>query len=437
MKLSQVRKRKFIICLCMLFTAVFLSCEKADNNADKDGAETKDLSKQTNPVEITVTPPVVEENRDTQTTDTSESETKAYMEKYQETGVLPSLAAIYKDRFRIGVALSNIDINNKDKAQLVASQFNSITCENEMKPDFILDRAASINAGDEECPAINMRNAETALSFAKEYGLTMRAHTLVWHSQTPRWFFTVGYDNSSDAPFVTREVMLARMENYIRLVMEYVDTNYPGVIYAWDVVNEAIEPGDGREDGIRVKNNNWFEVVGPDYVEMAFTYARKYAAPDQKLFYNDYGTYDKSKMYYIRNMIIPLQEKNLIDGIGMQDHMQLTNPSILDYQYTINKYAEMGLEIQITELDMNTTDNSEEGQNRLGSRYKAIMTIIQNCMEKNNANITSITFWGLTDDRSWLNKADQPCYPLLFDKNLKPKPAYFGVAMDTSISIRY
>ena len=208
------------------------------------------------------------------------------------------------------------------------------------------------------------------------------------------------------------------------------------LIYAWDVVNEAVSPGDGREDGIRVADNNWFEVIGPDYIELAFTFARKYAEPDQKLFYNDFQTYDKNKMYYLMNLIKGLQEKDIIDGIGMQDHMDMTNPGVLDYQYTLNRYANLGLEIQVTELDINTDDNSEEGQRKLAARYKGIMTIILDQIENDRANITSITFWGLTDDRSWLNNPDEPKYPLLFDENLQAKPAFFGVAMDDSISIR-
>jgi endo-1,4-beta-xylanase len=355
------------------------------------------------------------------------------MENYESTGELPSLAEIYKDKFKVGVALSSSDLVNAFKKQLLPTQFNSITCENEMKPDFVLDREETLKAGDEECPAINMKSAKSALEFAKNNNMQIRMHTLVWHNQTPRWFFTVGYDSDNDAPYVTREVMLARLENYIRLVMDYLNTNYPGVVYAYDVVNEAIEPADGREDGVRVKNNKWFEVIGPDYIEMAFTYARKYAAPDQKLFYNDYNTYEKNKIYLICNMAAKLQEKGLIDGIGMQDHMQVSYPSVVDYQYAINKYTKLGLELQVTELDINTTDNTEAGQIKLANKYKNVMMTLLNCIEKNNAKITSVTFWGLTDDRSWLNKPGQPNYPLLFDKDLKPKPAYFGVVMDKSI----
>jgi len=421
-----------------MLTAALAGCGKSQGDPKEDSAVSSDNGSADNSGETVTQEPEADKEEDQATpTPTPEPESKAYMEKYQQTGEYPSLAQMYKDKFHIGVALSNIDINNPEKAKLVAQQFTSITCENEMKPDFILDRAESVRNGDEECPAINMRNAEVALKFAKENGLKMRFHTLVWHAQTPKWFFKEGYSTSPDAPYVTREVMLARMENYIRQVMEYMDNNYPGIIYAWDVVNEAIA-GSEREDGIRVTDNPWYDVVGPDYVEMAFKFASKYVGEGQKLFYNDYGTYDKTKMFHIRNLVQRMRDQGIrIDGIGMQDHVGLTDPNILDYQYTINKYAEMGLEIQVTELDVGNQDNSEEGQMKLAARYKALFMIINNSVNKGLANISSVTFWGLTDDRSWLNKPEQPQYPLLFDKELNPKPAFFGVLLDENIKLNY
>ncbi len=407
-----------MIILSLIFVFSFVSCEKSNENSDIDENIKEEL-----PVTVEPTP-------------TAEpiKEDRSYLEKYNKTGELVSLADIYEGKLSIGVALAQHDIQG-EKAELVASQFNSLTCENEMKPDFTLDRNATIAQGDEESVAINMDRAMPAILFAKENGLKIRYHTLVWHGQTPDWFFNVAFDNSEDADRVSRDVMITRMENYIKQIMEYMNGNYPGLVYAWDVVNEAISPGDGREDGIRIEDNLWYEVVGPDFVELAFTFARKYADEDQKLFYNDFQTYDKNKMFYIVNLIKSLQEKDLIDGIGMQDHMDMTNPGILDYQYTINKYANLGMEIQITELDINTDDNSEEGQLKLASRYKGIMTIILDQIEKDKAKITNVTFWGLSDDRSWLNNPDEPKYPLLFDKDLQAKPAFFGAAMDDSISI--
>ena len=422
--MHHISRRMLIICLILCSIITFISCgKKANITVDK-----KTVEKETVDKVIVDKETVINEQAVTK-------DLKSYLESYKESGKLPSLAEAYKDKFRIGVALAKIDIENTKKAEVVATHFNSITCENEMKADFTLDLAATLASGDEECPVVNMNQADTALAFANENGLQMRAHTLVWHAQTPRWLFTIGYDDDPEAPFVTREVMLLRMENYIRQEIEYVNTNYPGVIYAWDVVNEAIEPGDGQENKIRTKNNCWYEVLGEDYIEMAFTYARKYADPEQKLFYNDYGTYEKSKLFPICNLIRKLKEKKLIDGIGMQDHISLDYPMILDYQYALNKYIELGIEIQVTELDIDTTDNTEETQKKLASRYKLLMTILLNSIDKNNANITSVTFWGLTDDRSWLNNDDSANYPLLFDKDLNPKLAYFGVLQDKTIKI--
>lgn len=119
----------------------------------------------------------------------------------------------------------------------------------------------------------------------------------------------------------------------------------------------------------------------------------------------------------------------------MQDHIQIDYPTTLDYQYAIKKYAELDLEIQITELDIHIEDNSDEIQAKLATRYRTIMTVLKNFVDKDIADITSVTFWGLTDDRSWLNKSDKPSYPLLFNKDLTPKPAYFGVLQDESVKL--
>lgn len=437
MRIHTAKKRLLSICICVFLAAAFIACgkgqdESKENETVNNNERTVNSENKNEAAQITE---AGKENTDEESAAAEKTGSEAYLQTYQETGELPSLKEIYKDKFYVGVALPSNYLSAPDIANLVVSQFSSMTCENEMKPDYILDRTQSQANGDEECPAINMKNAEPALKFAEENGLKMRFHVLVWHSQTPRWFFTEGYSTDENARYVTREVMLARMENYIKQVMEYVNTNYPGVVYAWDVVNEAIS-GNDRADGIRVSDNIWYDVVGPDYVEMAFKFAGNYVADGQKLFYNDYGTYDKTKIMHVRDLVQRMRDQNIrIDGIGMQDHVSLTEPTILDYQYAINKYADMGLEVQVTELDINNTDNSEEAQKKLAARYKALFTIINNVKDKSTADITSVTFWGLTDSQSWLNKPNQPNYPLLFDKDLKPKLAFFAAAMDDSISM--
>lgn len=379
------------------------------------------------------------------TADTSKSEKKEtsmpasgernFLEQYQEDGSVPSLYELYADNFSIGVAIERVDLSTELKQDTILEQFNSMTCGNEQKADYTLSREKSLANGDEEYPVVDMKNSEVLMQFASECGLKLRYHTLVWWSQTPRWLFTEGFSTDENAPYVSKEVMLKRMENYIQQVMEYCNTNYPGLIYCWDVVNEAIEPNSTSGDNYRCENNLWYEVIGPDYIEKAFEYARKYADPDQKLFYNDYGCYVKEKTFAIYDMAAALKEKGLIDGIGMQSHIGMTDPSILDYEWAITKFATLDVDIQITELDVSQPDNSETGQQQLATRYKKVFEMYKRLDDMGTANITNVTIWGFTDDRSWLSDETGVKYPLLFDKDVQVKPSFFGACLDDSVSM--
>lgn len=350
-------------------------------------------------------------------------------------GEIPSLKDVYKDLFSMGVAVTASEIPH-DRQELIKQQFNSLTPGNELKPDSVLDHATSISDPKyDDNPAISFARVEPILEFAQEANIPVRGHTLVWHSQTPRWFFAQGYSLAADAPLVSKELMLKRMENYIRQVLEYSQTNYPGLIYAWDVVNEAINLGEGDENGLRVKDSLWYEVVGPEFVEKAFEYARKYADPNVKLFYNDYNTEEKSRMLYMKRLVKELKEKDLIDGIGLQTHLTIDNPSLIDVNTSLMEYGELGLEVQITELDMGLTDNSQQELLRQAKRYKRLFMFIKNNHETGAVKITNITFWGLSDDISWLNKPSQPSYPLLFDNYLLQKPAFWGVIQSPDIPL--
>lgn len=350
-------------------------------------------------------------------------------------GDIPTLKEVYKDRFSVGVAATVSEITEYRQG-LITEQFNSITPGNELKPDAILDRiACTTDKKYDDNPAVKFDRIKPILDFAKDNGLKVRGHTLVWHSQTPKWFFTEGYSEAPDAPFVSKELMLQRMENYIRQVIEYTDTNYPGVIYAWDVVNEAINPGDGQEGGYRSKDSFWYQVIGPEFVEKAFEYTRKYAKPEVKLFYNDYNTEDSARMLAIIKLAEGLKAKGLIDGIGLQTHIQVESPSLIDIEASIRRYGELGLEIQITELDMGMTENTEEAYLKQAKRYKRLFTIFKNLDEIGAADITNVTFWGLSDDISWLSKPGQPSYPLLFDQYLLQKPAFWGVVLSPDIPL--
>ncbi len=354
-----------------------------------------------------------------------------FLGQYEETGILYRMRELYSDNFSIGVALEPGTLNGKKERTLIREQFSYITCENAMKPAALLNRQKTLERGEEEYPVIEVTEAEPLLTFAEENGLKLRGHVLVWHKQTPRWFFTEGFSDASDAPLVSRDVMLKRMENYISQVMTYFNSNYPGLITCWDVVNEAIDANSQEAGQMLVEGNYWYQIIGADYVEKAFLYARKYADPQQKLFYNDFNCYEKDTA--ICEMVEKLQEENLIDGIGMQSHILLGYPSVQNYENTIRKFSEMGLEIQITELDVRQTDKSAAGQQKLAERYKEILRTLKRLDDEKIVNITNVTFWGLNDSRTWLNNDGETHYPLLFDEELNPKPAFFGAILDDSI----
>ncbi|MBH1939274.1 endo-1,4-beta-xylanase [Mobilitalea sibirica] len=341
---------------------------------------------------------------------------------------------IYADYFTVGAVLNGSGVGNAELKELVLTHFNSLTMENEMKPDAILDYHTSISDPKyNESPAVKFNAAEGGIKFAKENGLKMRGHTLIWHSQTPRWFFAEGYSMKHDAPLVSKEVMLKRMENYIKQVLEYYQTNYPGVIYAWDVVNEAINPGEGHPDGLRVESY-WYRTIGDEYIEKAFEYARKYADPDVKLFYNDYNTEETPKVVAITKLVKKIKEQGNIDGIGMQTHVKVDAPSLTDIDASVRAYAELDVELQVTELDVDLKGNTEEDIMKQATRYKRMFLYFKKWRDE-GVNLTNVTFWGTIDGRSWLNKANEPSYPLLFDDNLEKKPAYFGVIQDPDIPL--
>jgi len=341
-----------------------------------------------------------------------------------------SLKKAYESYFKIGTSVSFFDMkSDKAKAELV-KHYSSMTAENDMKPMFMLDKETNLAdpAKYNLQPAMKYDTARKYLEFARDNGIALRGHTLVWHGQTPIWFFKEGFKDDWEAPWADRETMLARMEWFIKNVLHFVQTEYPGVIYAWDVVNEAIEEKD--EEGWR-KRSPWYQSVGEDFVLHAFRFARKYAAPGVKLFYNDYNTFNPFKRKTIMEYIVkPLMEEKLIDGIGMQTHlvMEDIDCALAEYEKTLQCFGATGLEIQSTELDIHNADPSEEGLKKLAVAYKELFEIFIKAKKEGTANITCVTFWGMKDDESWLTGfRKERSYPLLFDDNWEEKEAYHAV----------
>ena len=337
---------------------------------------------------------------------------------------IPNLYEAYEDQFRIGCAATASELTPKAAQEMALKHYNSLTFGNELKPESVLNQAACKATGSQTGVAVSLAQAKPLLEFAKENNLAVRGHCLVWHSQTPDWFFHDGYDENQ--PWSSRETMLARMENYIKAVFEAIQKDYPTVnFYCWDVVNEAfMDDGSYRPAGSiqdDSANSPWIKTIGEDYITYAFTYARQYAPKGCKLFYNDYNEYTPAKREAILKVVNGLAEKKLIDGIGMQSHLQMSSPTISGYEETIKAYAETGLEVQITELDINLKDNSRSAQLELAERYRQVMETIVKC-KKNGANITAVVFWGITDATSWIGG-----YPLLFDEDYQAKPSFYAV----------
>ena len=333
-----------------------------------------------------------------------------------------TLKEAFDGDFKVGVATTSGYLSEEDRVAQIKENFNSITMENEMKPESLLDWEGSEKSKD-GMPAIKEETLEKALKAAREAGIPLRGHTLVWYSQTPEWFFSKKYDPSKG--YVDKETMKKRMESYIKQVLTYCKENYPGLVYAWDVVNEAV-----GDDGNYRTESMWYETYGDfSYIKDAFTFARKYAEEGTKLFLNDYNEYIAQKRDLLYAKVVELHDAGLLDGVGMQSHWDMDFPSVDLFETALEKYASIdGIEIQLTEIDMHNTDDSEEGLKKQAERYKEFFDVITKMKREGKANITSVTFWGLKDGESWLSGSKgETSYPLLFTDYMEKKPCYDSI----------
>jgi endo-1,4-beta-xylanase len=326
-----------------------------------------------------------------------------------------SLKDAYKDFFPVGVAVAPRNLSGPE-AELIVRQFNSITPENAMKMGPIHpepDRYAW------EAP-------DAIVGFAQRNGMKVRGHTLCWHNQTPKWFFTDAAGRQ-----VTRDVLLARLKQHITDVV----SRYKGRIYAWDVVNEAV-PDTGKAI---YRASKFYEIIGEDYIEKAFEYAHA-ADPDAQLFYNDYNTESSAKREKIFQLLQKLKAKNVpVHGVGLQGHWSVDEPRENELQESISRFAGLGLAVQITELDI-SIHPKEHGRREKTQADQSVFTpallakqaaqyeMLFKTFRKNRGVLTGVTFWNVSDKSTWLDNfpvRGRKDYPLLFDEQLQPK-AYFG-----------
>jgi len=323
---------------------------------------------------------------------------------------IPSLKDVFKNDFLIGAAIENSQLDSEVHKQLFLKHFNSVTAENCMKMERLYPMGNKLD----------FTEADELVKFATDNNINIRFHTLIWHEQCPGWFFLENRET------VSKEKLKERMKNHIMQVVG----RYKGKIYAYDVVNEPID-GD-QPDGL--KRNPYYNILGEEYIDLAFRWARE-ADPNAKLYINEIFSYQPHKRRALVNLVKRLKERGVpIDGIGMQMHCTITDPTIGAFEAAIKAYSELGVEIQITELDMTVYDGYQKGSyryihprllNEQAHRIKDIFSIIN----KYKDSVKSVTFWGMADDHTWLNYhfVERNDWPLPFDVNLKAKPFYWAM----------
>ncbi|OHB57584.1 MAG: 1,4-beta-xylanase [Planctomycetes bacterium RBG_13_44_8b] len=351
--------------------------------------------------------------------------------KNENKQVQVTLKDVFKGDFLIGAALSLDQILGKEPQALalLEKHFNSITPENILK-------------WEEVHPQPNKYNFEPVdryVAFGLKNKMFIIGHTLVWFYQTPNWVF----EDNAGKP-LSREALLERMKEHIFTVMG----RYKGRIHGWDVVNEAI-----AEDG-SFRKCKWLDIIGEDYILKAFEYARQ-ADPGAQLYYNEYDLEKEAKRQGTIKLIRDLQSKGVrIDGLGIQGHYFLDYPRIEELEASILALSKLGVKLMVTELDVgvlpfypvdaklvalssfdaatqkkyNPYPNGlpEAAQKEIANRYTELFSLFH----KHRENFNRVTFWGVHDGQSWRSympisgRAD---YPLLFDRNYQPKPAFYAV----------
>ena len=440
-------------------------------------SEVNNMSKENGESETTVSEEqLLDEPEETVSTDSASENT-------EDNDTVPILKDTVMETMgcRIGAAATEGELNDKKVWEIITTHFNALTLGNELKPDALFGYSNGRCPGTEEAeldgetivvPKMDFSRAERMLDKIctwnednPENKIMVRGHVLVWHSQTPEWFFHVDYDKNKD--YVDKDVMNRRLEWYIRTVLTHFtgeDSKYKDLFYGWDVVNEAVSDGSGtyRSDNenpgepllndTHGSNSSWWHVYqSNEYILNAFRYANKYAPAELELYYNDYNECDTFKMKGIEALLTAVKEAEGVPGegtrisaMGMQGHYGMTDPSFDRVELAIKRYAAIVGSVQITEFDLKARDGydgsekaKQEEYKKQATRYQVLYNVMKNLNQKENIQITGITFWGTVDHYSWLqNRSDVgggsngnlPQCPLLFDENYEPKPAFYVFA---------
>ena len=365
--------------------------------------------------------------------------------EYTVTAPLYELAS--KHGFKIGTVINPQELNKEAYTNMIKEDFNSITAGNEFKAYSLLSQSAS-QKSENGMPAMKYTLADNIAKFAQENGIGIRGHVLVWDAYMPAWFFKEGYKN--DGAFVSSDVMKKRLQYYIEEVVAHFEKNFPGVVYCWDVVNEAVAdgPNECKADDprcIRTSRsgtpNYFYEVIGPDYVELTFKYARQAVNkvnPDIKLFYNDYNTFYSPKREAIGKLLESINKnEKLCDGLGMQGYVGgygqqsgCMNPNDIKlFGNAIKFYSDMGLQVHVTELALRNYDAAKAAEHE--AFYESFFQMLKNAADQYHS-LTCVAIWGICDNpnmskNDYNYKMDGP-YCGMFNYDCTRKPEYFRVA---------
>ncbi len=378
---------------------------------------------------------------------------------------LSGLAETYG--LKMGTVYNTKTATDKKYGELMKYHFNSMTAANEMKAYSMLNEAGSKEkyVDESSMPVINFTNADIIMDFAKDNGIKVRGHVLVWDADMCDWFFREGYDTSKG--YATKEVVTARLKSYIKQVLVHFEQKYPGVIYCWDVVNEAVSDGEGEHaDGdarmVRTtrdgKVNRFYEILGDHYVEDTFKYTyeiiqeQKGAHPglaDIKLYYNDFSTFYPTKRDAICELVKSINQTlpnseggyvKLCDGVGMQSYIGgfgqqagcMNDNDIGLVKTAIEKFADCGVEVQVTELAVRNYQGDETTLETHGEFYKKLFqTYININKERADKPLKAVSIWGIVD-RPDMEESDYSyrmngTYCGLFNEKLGVKPSFVKV----------
>jgi endo-1,4-beta-xylanase len=332
---------------------------------------------------------------------------------------VPSLRDVLSPSIAIGAAISPdfLDASNPHR-RLILKHFDALVAGNVMKPDTIAAKEGSYN----------FAPGDKVASFADKTGIYLRGHTLVWHNQTPAWFFA---DPADPSKLASKETLLAREKAYIQAVVGH----FKGQVKSWDVVNEVLSDSSGLRTG--AEGSKWFAIAGADYIEKAFIWAHE-ADPAAQLAINDYGlegnAAKREAMYALVKGL--LAKKVPVNAIGIQMHISIKNPASSEVKKTIERFAELGVKVVVTELDVSIYESDSEAQKEASAdilqaqalRYEELFNIFREAAAKKR--LDTVILWGSADDDTWLDNfpvQGRKNAPLLFDRDLQAKPAFWGI----------